>query len=258
MRFRHHVPPPPLGAFVELVWLFEGAPEPWAQERLLPQGTVELVIDLGGGRWSGSVSGPHSQSFVIDTSRPRRLVGVHFRPGGAFPFVEPPMHELHNAIVSLDDLWGATARALQARLGETRSDDELFETVDRVLLSRAGDRLRCHPAVAYALREFMRVPHVRTVAEVSGSVGLSHRRFIERFAGEVGMTPKTFCRVRRFQAAVEQAHRRARPDWASLALDCGYYDQAHFIHDFQAFSGLTPAQWAARRTPHVNHVPIRD
>jgi AraC-like DNA-binding protein len=62
--------------------------------------------------------------------------------------------------------------------------------------------------------------------------------------------------VRRFQRVLESVHRKAGVNWARVALDCGYYDQAHFIHDFQAFSGMTPAAYLARATEHLNHVPM--
>lgn len=258
MDVRYRVPRAPLDAFVELIWLFDGAPRPWNQERLLPQGTVELVVDLEEPANDGVVSGPHSRFFLLDTSRPQRLVGVHFKPGGAFPFMRPPMHELRNRVAALDSLWGSAARELRERVGNARTDEEIFHIVERTLLARASDRLQRHPAVGFALKEFTRVPHVRTIADVSRHIGLSQRRFIQVFAEEVGLTPKVFCRVRRFQAAVNRAHRHGHPNWTELAIDCGYFDQAHFIHDFEEFSGLTPSAWAAQRTEHVNHVPIRD
>ena len=258
MDFRHRVPRAPLDAFVELIWRVDTAPQLWTQERLLPQGTVELVVDLDAPVFDGVVSGPHSRFFLLDTTLPQRLVGVHFKPGGAFPFMRPPMHELRNRAAPLDSLWGSAARELRDRLANARTDTEIFDIVERMLLARAGDRLQRHPAVGFALKEFTRVPHVRTIAEVSRQIGLSQRRFIQVFTEGVGLTPKVFCRVRRFQAAVTMAHRHGRPNWAELALDCGYFDQAHFIHDFEEFSGLTPSGWAAQRTEHVNHVPIRD
>src|SRR5947209_8737679 len=115
-----YVPPPPLSDFVELFWLSEGYVQPHARERLLPQGTVELIINLGGetsrvyrgadGRpesFRGPlVSGPHSGFFAIDTAQALSVLGVHFRPGGAFPFFRPPAGELHDAHVALDVLWG--------------------------------------------------------------------------------------------------------------------------------------------------------
>jgi hypothetical protein len=86
----------------------------------------------------------------------------------------------------------------------------------------------------------------------------SARRFIEVFTDEVGLTPKLFCRVQRFQETVRRIGMGRRVDWAGMALDCGYFDQAHFIHDFRAFSGLSPSAYAAQRTGHLNHVPILD
>jgi AraC-like DNA-binding protein len=91
---------------------------------------------------------------------------------------------------------------------------------------------------------------------VTAQVGLSARRFIDVFGGEVGLTPKLFCRVRRFQKVLRGVAHGRRADWAAVAADCGYFDQAHFIHDFRAFSGLSPTAYLTQRTEHLNHVPI--
>ena len=256
--FQMRAASPPLDAFVALIWICEREPERWSQERLLPGGSVELVVDLAAPAAADCISGPHSHFFLLDTTRRQRLVGVHFKPGGAFPFLTPPLCELRNAEVALDGVWGGVARELREQLGEAETDAERFAIVERVLLQHGRGRMQHHPAVRFALREFARVPHVRTIAEVSDAVGLSQRRFIELFNEQVGLTPKVFCRVRRFQGAIRRAHRNGAINWSQLAVDCGYFDQAHLIHDFQAFSGLTPAAWAAQRTSHVNHVPILD
>ena len=83
---------------------------------------------------------------------------------------------------------------------------------------------------------------------------LTAKRFIDRFKLEVGMTPKRYCRIRRFQHALRLANRGCRIEWTDVALDCGYFDQAHFIHDFQRFAGLTPTAYQAVRTSFQNHV----
>ena len=249
---------PPLNAFVDVIWTCEREPEPWPRERLLPDGAMELVVDLLAPASTDVVAGPHSRFFLIDTARRQRLVGVHFRPGGAFPFLGPPLLELRNTEAPLETLWGRVARELRDRLGQASSDDERCSIVERVLLEQGRGRMHHHGAVDFALREFTRVPHVRTVTEVSAAVGLSQRRFIQLFSEQVGLTPKVFCRIRRFQRAIQSAHRKDAVNWSELAVDCGYFDQAHLIHDFQSFSGLTPAAWAVQRTDHVNHVPIYD
>ena len=251
-------PAPPLDDFVDVIWTCEREPEPWPQERLLPDGSVELVIDLLAPPSTDVVAGPHSRFFVLDTTFRQHLVGVHFKPGGAFPFLGAPLVELRNTAAPLDALWGSIARQLRDEVGDAHTDGARCEIVSRVLMLQGRNRLQHHRAVDHALREFTRVPLMRTLADVSAATGLSQRRFIQLFTEEVGLTPKVFCRIRRFQHAIRTAHRTGIVNWSELALDCGYFDQAHLIHDFQAFSGLTPAAWAAQRTEHVNHVPIFD
>jgi methylphosphotriester-DNA--protein-cysteine methyltransferase len=102
------------------------------------------------------------------------------------------------------------------------------------------------------------VPQLRTISDVTGQTDFSQKRFIQLFSDEVGLTPKLYCRIRRFQQVVRGVEKGQRVDWADVALLSGYFDQAHFIHDFQAFSGLNPSAYLMQRTGHLNHVPILD
>jgi AraC-like DNA-binding protein len=271
MRFYHHIPAPPLSEFVALFWLYEGYHQPHDKERLLPDGSMELVINLNQDRArvydphdgekfqtlrGALMVGAHSEFFVIDTAQQYSVAGVHFKPGGAFPFFDPPASELHNTLVSLEDLWGRLAAQLRERLLEAGTPQAKFLVLEQVLLAQAAQRLDRHPAVAFALREFHGLPHTRTIADVTGQIGLSAKRFIQVFSGEVGLTPKLFCRVRRFQRVLRRIGTGRQVEWAAVAVDCGYFDQAHFIHDFHAFSGINPSAYIAQRTEHLNHVPL--
>jgi AraC-like DNA-binding protein len=273
MFFRHYKPAPPLSDFVDILWLYEGYTQPHAKERLLPTGTFDLVINLHEDqariydkddhdqfrRLRGTlVCGAHSEFFVIDTAAQLAVLGVHFKAGGAFPFLKLPAGELHNLHVSLEDLWGAAANELRERLLEARTAEAKFRVLEQALLAQAKLPLARHPAVNFALREFHCVPHARTIADVTGRSGLSARRFIQVFHEQVGLTPKLFCRVRRFQQVLRLIHRAQQVDWADVALACGYFDQAHFIRDFQAFSGINPSTYLVQRSDHLNHVPLPD
>ena len=249
-----------------LFWLYEGCavPPAHARERILPDGSCELVIVLGGeGREesepfaNGLIVGPRSTFSVIETPGRAAVLGVHFKPGGAFPFLDMPARELHNLVVPLDELWGVRAVELRERLMLAETAAEKFCILERALLRQTRRPLVRHRAVSYALR-VMRGAHARTVADVTDELGLSPRRFIEVFSGEVGLTPKLFCRVRRFQRVLRSVQRAQHVEWADVALSCGYFDQAHFIHDFQSFSGLNPTTYLAQRTEHLNHVPLCD
>lgn len=269
LLFHHRRPRPPLDAFVEILWLFRQAPRPYALERVLPTGAAQLIVNLKEdrtrvydparpGRYestAGSVLvGPRSVFSVIDTDEQEHVAGVAFRPGGTAGFLPMPASETRGEEVPLEAIWGrAWAARLRERMLDSRTPDgalDVLETALRELFRPPG----LHRATAFALSVFDRTPQTVRIAEVTRTIGLSAKRFIERFTADVGLTPKRYCRLRRFQGAVAAAHRAPRVNWAEVALDSGYYDQAHFIHDFRAFSGLTPTAYHAARTGFQNHV----
>jgi AraC-like DNA-binding protein len=268
-----HVPRPPLVHFVRLLWLYEGYRQPHAKERALPTGEMQIVINLLEDKFRiydrddtdrcqtfrGSLlSGAHSEYVVIGTAAQAFVLGVCFKPGGAFPFLRMPAGELRDTTVSLDTLWGAGAIDLRDQLLEAPTHQDRFEILERVLLAELNRGFDRHAAVGFALRRFTALPNVATVAGVTGQIGLSPKRFIQIFRDETGFTPKVFCRIRRFQQALGLLESRRSVEWANVALDCGYFDQAHFIHDFRAFSGINPTSYLAHRTEYRNHVPLVD
>jgi len=254
-----------------MLWYGAGAAGPHSRERLLPDGSMELVINLSEDEVrvydrldhrkfeklrGAAIVGPHSEFFVIDTAEQRNVMGVHFKPGGAFPFLPLPADELHGLHISLEDVWGRWAGELRERLLEATALADRFRILEAALLARIWRPLVRHRAVAFALGQFHGGPKTRTIGDVTDQTGLSSRRFIEVFRQQVGLTPKLFCRVRRFQEVVQRVAASGHIDWTDVALSCGYFDQAHFIHDFRAFSGISPTMYAGLRTGHTNHVPI--
>ena len=269
MRYRHRVPRPPLDSFIESIWVYQNDPRPHALERILPTGAAQLIVNLKEDQTrlydpatphrpvttSGSVlSGVQSRFQVIDTSEQEYVAGVAFKAGGTTPFMRLPAHETRDRDVPLELLWGRRrTERLRERLLESGNIDgklDVLEAALREMWRPPG----LHPAVTFALARFAQVPLTTSVAAVTDTIGLSAKRFIERFKFEVGMTPKHYCRIRRFQRALTLANRGCHIEWTGVALDCGYFDQAHFIHDFRLFAGLTPTAYQAARTSFRNHV----
>ena len=251
-----YVPRLPLSHYVEMFWGYEAYGAGHARERVLPTATSEIVVVLRDDRAGPVACGAHSESFVIDTADRPTLFGVHFRPGGAVPFLKMPADELGNVRVSLETLWGRAAFELKDRLLEARTWTARFRVAEDVLLAQLSGPPRRHPAVGYALDAIQAMPHAHTIGRLTERIGLSPRRFIQVFAHEVGLTPKVFCRVRRFQRVLALIERGRAIDWADLAVAGGYYDQAHFIHDFRAFSGLNPTAYVRANVRERNHVPL--
>jgi AraC-like DNA-binding protein len=272
MHFSSRAPVPPLDTCVERLWFLSDAPS-HSKERIAPGGTIDLVINLrenelriydpaqpdSGKRFSGAlVSGTHSGPFVIDPRERVSVMGVHFRPGGAFPFLGTPANELADAHVDLEALWGTSAIELRERLCLAKTPAERFDLLEEALLAHLFRPLEHHYAVRFALSAFGRTDSILSVRDVARDAGLSQRRFTQLFVREVGMSPKLFCRVRRFRQALETVRHAAVANWAQVAVDCGYYDQAHLIHDFQSFSNLSPTEYVRQRSECVmqNHATL--
>lgn len=264
-----HRPQLPLSDYVEMMWSWEGYHPPHAKERILPNGAMEITIDLSevGFRiydhkmgattiHDMMVVGAQSDYFVIDTAQKMSLLSIWFKPGGARVFFGVKASELHNLHLPLHDLWGNLADHIYQQLRETNSASKRFTILEDALIARLQHAPQRHRAVHYALQTFRQVPLTRTINDVVDEIALSPTRFIQVFREDVGMTPKRFCRLLRFQRTLQHISKQTCPNWADLALQYGYYDQAHFINDFQAFAGITPAAYQPQSREHNMNVPL--
>jgi AraC-like DNA-binding protein len=261
-------PAPPLDACVEQLWYFEGLPGPHRRERVLPNGRFQVIIDLtdgfvqqdptGGGAFHAAappvIVGLQTRYAVLETAAMRLMIGAVLLPGGARALFDIPSDAFHNLVLPLDLVWGNDALRLRDRLREAPTIATKLDVLEESFRRRAVERRALHPAVRHALGAFQRDPLMRRVAEVRHETGLSHRRFSELFREQVGLTPKLYCRVRRFTQVVKQIAAGASVDWADVALDCGYADQAHLSHEFRDFSGMTPGSYLASERHHLHHV----
>jgi AraC-like DNA-binding protein len=265
------VPSAPLSTFVALLWSYEGDTPGQGKERRLPDGAMGLVINLRDDLthiydrqqpdhfqiYRGSViSGAHSAFTILDSTGPACMLGAEFRPGGALPFLGLPAAALHNQVLSLEAIWGAAAQRLRDDLLAATTPTRRFALLEAALLARLNPARVAHPAVGFALAALHSAPHAPTMAAVTERIGLSQTRFIQVFREAVGLTPKQYCRVRRFQHVLRMLEGGAPVKWAELALTSGYFDQAHLIHDFQAFAGLTPTAYLTLRGDERNHIAL--
>ncbi|KWX20022.1 AraC family transcriptional regulator [Mycolicibacterium wolinskyi] len=236
------------------------------RSRALPRGAATVIIDVsprqrvdfyaadGATRLdvgTAFVAGAGSISYVTQIDSAQTVLTVHFRPGGAVPFLDGPLGDLENACVGLTEIWGRDGVALHARLIEATSIRHRITLLEEFLLARM--RLR-HPALTTVLQAIERNPSMR-VADAGAQIGLSPKRLIALFRSEVGVTPKTYLRVRRFQAAMRRLDAGAEGG-AEIAADLGYFDQAHFVREFRSFTAMTPTEYVRRRMWLPSHVGI--
>jgi AraC-like DNA-binding protein len=238
------------------------------RSRALPRGAVTLIIDVGQRQQldfyaadgctrlnvpSAFVTGSHTDSYVSEMPADEPAMAVHFRPGGAFPFLGIPLSDLENAYVGLDDIWGRSGIGLHERLIDAPTMAARFSIVETFLLSQPWPSARRHPGVAAAMAAIEDNPSVR-MADFRDLVGVSSKRLIALFRAEVGLSPKAYARIRRFQAALRLLGMGRAG--ARVAADVGYFDQAHFVREFRSFAGMTPTQYTEQRLVLPSHVPV--
>jgi AraC-like DNA-binding protein len=255
MRYFIHRPAPPLNGSIELVWYNLGYSVEHRRERALPNGRFQLIIDLSGG-FEPIVVGMRSEYTMLETATLQHIISVVFWPGGTHEFFDVPAEAFYDAVVPLEQVWGAEAPWLRDRLLDAPTPAEKFQVLEAALLRRRSERRQLHAAVRHALGRFRRDAHIDSVRTVTQETGVSRRHLARLFREQVGITPKLYCRIHRFQRVVHRIGKGAGVDWADVALAGGYCDQAHLAHEFRAFSGMTPSDYAASERPHVNHVAV--
>lgn len=270
MIYRQRKPLAHLARFIENFWFYQDLATDHAKEKLLPNGSVELIIDLSPNpkklydkrdttqfstfrrAW---ISGLQREYIVIGPERGSSMMGVHFRTGGAAPFFHFPISELTSCVIELDLIWKEDLYCLRDRLLEEPAISGKFDLLESALLAKAENRLEIDTSVDAVLDAVRREP-LLPLGKIAGDVGLSKKQILSRFDSRVGCTPKLTSRILRFQNTLRAIHERQSYNWAELAQDLGYYDQPHLIHEFQEFAGMTPADYARRRTEYPDYIHV--
>jgi AraC-like DNA-binding protein len=260
-----------LRPFVEVVWALdqmEICASAKRREHVLPTGAMHIVFRLSDdplrlfddehdreGRLVSTmvVGGARAGFYVRDVSKPPCSVGAVLRPGAAEVLFGVHADELSERHTALEDLWGACAVSMRDELAELPSIEERLEVFERMMATRLPRVHGLHPAVALALRRF---DATKTVQEVVRESGYSHRRFITLFSRAVGLTPKTYRRVLRFQHVLHRARTGGLASLIDAAVAGGYSDQSHFNREFREFTGVTPTEYRAAAPLAPHHMAI--
>lgn len=239
-----HTPPPALREYVECFWT-RGAPEPNATHHVIPDGAIDVVLSYGAaGGEPPDVAlavGTMTRPLVVSGNEARAYVGVRFWPGRALPFLGVPASELTDLRVDLADLWTDHEECLANLYADGRAAAAFGGLLER----RLGRARRLDRTVDAAVRAILRAGGNLSIASLAPALGVTRQHLARAFARHVGVPPKMFARVARVRRALATARVATSVDWAALALDVGYYDQAHLAGEVRELTGRTPSEWLA-------------
>lgn len=273
MILRTHVPEFPLNQFIQVLIYFEGIQHAHAVDRLLPNGDTEILIDFNDNPqyiydnnslkeiqacnhvWAAGV---RTEPITIPAGSMASMMVISFSKGMSYPFYPFPVNEIADHVLDADLIWGEEFALVREQMLETIDIDRRFAIMEEFLLRRFGTRLAVDPCVEFAIAEMTRDPGSVNMARMNAKIGYSQKHFISMFKRRVGLTPKAYLKIMRFQKAItaieQQTH--APIDWSAIAGDCGFYDQSHFINDFRVFSGFTPEEYLSKKSDYLNYVPV--
>jgi AraC-like DNA-binding protein len=227
--------------FWSVRWDLRGA-KPFVPETL-PHPNVHMVFEDGG----ASIAGVHTGRFTTKLKDTGWVFGVKFRPGAFRPYLERSVASLRDRTVPIDEVFGTRGAALARQVLDLGSDAEKAAAVERFLNERMTPS---DPNVERAGRivdEIAENREIVSVEQVVERARLGKRTLQQLFNSYVGVGPKWVINRYRLHEAVERLQAGAQINFTELAMELGYFDQAHFIRDFRKLVGCTPAAYTRRR-----------
>ena len=257
IRFREYPVRRALAPFVKCIWSQEsvrGAVDA-GRERILPDSCVELVIhfhDPFRTHFADGTSALQPHAFVvgqmkrfleIEPAGRMGLIAVRFYAQGAYHFIQRPLCEVAAGIVDLGDILKDRARILTERVVLARDMETRVRIIEDSLLELLRENGRFDLTVDRCLRLIELNGGLLNVAQLAAQLGVSTRQLTRRFQFNVGLSPKEFARVSRFLNVLRALSESGSRSLTETALECGYFDQAHFNHDFREMAGMAPGEF---------------
>ena len=262
-------PKPPLNRFIECFWYVD-LQVPYTREKILPTSTIELIINFGPPHRKYNtaetdfdlmkdcwIAGFQTGFIVNEPVAETCMMGVRFKPGGAYPFLDLPILEITDFVIDMDHLWGGFAHEVRNRLLELTSVQSRFSLLEMIMFERLNrDRLEL-AAVKYAIDSIFGAGGNLSLRALSDDIGISQKHLNHQFKKSVGVSPKQFSRVAKFQNVLKRIDPFSPIDLGSIAYTCSYYDQAHFNHDFSRFTGMSPTDYVSFRRSLLDVTPAQ-
>lgn len=233
-----------LAPFVEHYWIvrWDLRGQPPRTQETLPHPSVHIAFERGQSAVFGVVKGRFTRA-IEDAGL---VFGIKFRPGGFYPFVRSPISRFTNRVVPLADIFGAAGAAAESAVTSRPADAEMVEVAEEFLRGQAPARDPIAERLADIVEHIATDRAITTVDAVASRFGYSVRSLQRLFSRYIGVSPKWVINRYRLHEVIDRLANGETVDWTQLALDLGYFDQAHFIRDFKSIIGRTPGEYRNR------------
>ena len=259
MNYQEISPCERLKAYVKCYFLFESSSENSFVDTVFPSGFTEIIFNLGTGKWqtfSGDqfvttptieLWGQIIKPLTIRSIGKNTMLGIRFFPYAMSCFVKENIDSLNNQVVDFKDLSGNAISVLHSQLLETNVLNQRIALVEDFLLNTLSQCKRKHNKIAVLnniMHELKQEDFFDNIENVASRYGITSRYLQKLFLQYTGLTPKLYTKINRFQNSLRLVTQNNN-SLTSIAYDCGYFDQSHFIREFKSFTGLTPSGYTS-------------
>lgn len=260
MDYKHFSPIPALSPYIDSFWIIQSTAASAIDHRarMPADSRATLLLNFAGRSRmlaadgtthslgiGAELLGMHSQSYVLEHEGDTDLIAAQFHPGGLAAFVRQGIGELAEQVAPLEMLWGRPGSRLCEQIYEAATTTEKLALYQTALLKHLVE-VPHQSRLQNALKRIDQVQGNISVEWLAAQVNLSQKQFERLFEHGVGMMPKRYLRLRRFQRLVSWLQRCGNAmNWTNLAATFGYYDHSHLVKDFRTFAGTTPTEFAA-------------
>ena len=271
MEFNVHPLSAELAPYIAAVFHFKGFIPDHSIERVVPTGHVFILFELDNMTryvyendtlkplqsfekcW---VSGTHRQHISISAHQDSEMLVIQFNPGAFYPFLHVPGMDIAEKVIPGTDILNGALLPLREQIYQATDLRTKFALAEEWLLQRFDEEKLPPPELLDFLRLLEEKP-ATTLNELIDSYPYSQKQLILHFHRHIGIAPKYYQRILKFQRILQQIHRKESIKWADVAYECGYSDQAHFIHEFRHFSGFGPAEFVSNNHhEELNFFPL--
>lgn len=222
-------------------------------ERVVPDGAVRLVFNLGAapvvaGMRSAAAEavGAASRAALVELGGEVHGIALTLRAGSVAAVLGAPAAAIADGAVALDALWGRAGGELLEQVYECRNDEARIACIQDALERRLVRYVAAPIPGTHAALRAVSVSASQRIGDVAASLGIGERRLQQLFRAEVGLTPRQWRRLVRLRDCLGRLRGASAPQWAQLAVDCGFYDQAHLVNEFRELCGVTPVDYLGR------------
>ena len=267
MYVRTHIPSSPLNTYVTFFTYYKNYAPDYSASKMLPDGSVELIILLDDIQrvfykekhqpltFRKTVLCGMQQEFVYTAATGYSVFSIKFKAGGSYPFLHLPLLELKDLFVDAEQVLGRSVLWLREQLLALNEPHAMFRLVETFLMERLAHSQQ-QRLIDHAVSRIRNSSAAIRLRDIAAELGYSQKQFIHIFKQHVGLGPKTYQRIARFNKVLQKIDEQPPLNWSHIGPACGFYDQAHLINDFKFFSGIGPQDYVTQKGEYPHFIPI--